>query len=104
MARQGVEFFDRPFPADAVFLDVACGAGDLLIAIANLLPVEQDLGNTLTKWGQQLAGFDIEPGFIQATKARLVLTALARGARTGNTPIPAGDDLFPLICNSHDLI
>jgi hypothetical protein len=97
MAKQGAEFFDGQFPDDAVFLDVACGAGDLLIAIANLLPVEQDLGSTLTIWGQRLAGFDIEPDFIRATKARLVLTALARGARIGDTPIPTGDDLFPLI-------
>lgn len=97
LAKQGGDFFDRPFPDDAVFLDIACGAGDLLIAIAHLLPVDKDLGRTLIDWGRRLAGFDVEPEFIRATKARLVLTAIARGAKIGDTAIPAGDELFPLI-------
>jgi len=97
LATHGVEFFGSPIPDNAVFADIACGGGDLLIAIAQLLPVDPDLGRTLIIWGERLIGFDLQQEFIRATKTRLILTALVRGSRPGKTPIPSGDDLFPLI-------
>ena len=81
LATHGVEFFGSSIPDDAVFIDMACGGGDLLIAVAQLLPIDPDLGRTLTMWGRRLIGFDLQEEFIRATKARLILTALARGAR-----------------------
>jgi hypothetical protein len=97
MAGEAVLFFEGPLPDDAVFMDPACGAGDLLIAVARQLSLEHDLGSTLRAWGQQLIGFDLQPEFIQATKIRLILTALERGARLGATPLPTEEDLFPYI-------
>jgi hypothetical protein len=81
----------------SVFFDPACGAGDLLIAASDRLPVFEELGETLALWGQHLKGFDLHDEFIRATKARLILAAIARGARVGQVPIPFGDDLFPFI-------
>lgn len=61
--------------------DPACGAGDLLIRAAEALPATLNLATTLSAWGEQLSGNDIEPVFIRAAKARLVLAAYLRGAR-----------------------
>jgi len=62
-----------------VFFDPACGAGDLLLAAARLLPVRASLNETLNLWGQCLTGCDIHPEFVRATKARLVLLAKQMG-------------------------
>jgi len=97
LAEQAVEFFKEPIPDDAVFLDCACGAGDLLLAAAQRLPIYSDLPRTLSVWGEQLIGFDLQPEFIRAAKARLVLSAIERGARRNRTSIPANDELFPSI-------
>lgn len=103
LARQGVEFFGGSIPDGSIFADIACGGGDLLIAIANLLPIDPDLGRTLNMWGQRLMGFDLEEQFVQAAKTRLVLKALDRGARPGATPIPEGKNLFPHIKQGNGL-
>jgi hypothetical protein len=97
LAKEAFDFFDSPIDDSSVFADFACGGGDLLMAIARVLPIDEDLGLTLSKWGERLIGFDLQPEFIRATKARLVLTAIDRGAKIGETPIPTGEDLFPLI-------
>lgn len=65
----------------APVLDPACGAGDLLLAYAQTLPVTGDLESTLETWGELLHGYDLHEEFVRATRARLVLHAVARGAR-----------------------
>ena len=67
-------------------LDPAVGAGDLLIEAARAFPIEQDLTQTLLKWGELLHGRDVEPTFVRLCRARLVLLAASRGATTVSGP------------------
>jgi hypothetical protein len=60
--------------------DPACGAGDLLLAAARQLPVSDSLDATLEAWSSCLSGRDVNPAFLELTRARLVLLALSRGA------------------------
>ena len=55
--------------------DPACGAGDLLLAVAQKLPLQPTFQDTLSEWGRLLSGFDISGQFILLTKARLILLA-----------------------------
>lgn len=55
--------------------DPACGAGDLLLAAAQLLPLQPTFKDTLSEWGGLLSGVDISSQFILLTKARLTLLA-----------------------------
>ncbi len=76
-------------------LDPAVGAGDLLIEVAQSLPVFTGLDATLDFWGAQLHGRDIEPSFVRLAKARLALLAISRGAMPSAGPPLRLDDLFP---------
>jgi hypothetical protein len=77
--------------------DPACGAGNLLLAAARKLPIEQSLVATLQLWGQYLAGFDLHPEFIRATHLRLAILAVLRGAEFDlPTKLPL-ERLFPNI-------
>lgn len=62
----------------SVFFDPSCGAGDLLLAAAKLLPSSTSLEKTLELWGGQLFGSDLQPEFIQAAKLRLMIAAQQR--------------------------
>lgn len=84
-------------PLDSIFVDPACGVGDLLVASARCLPVAHDLSATLAEWGDRLYGFDLCPEFIRAAKARLALLAIERGVPLGITPMPPLARLFPNI-------
>lgn len=84
-------------PHDGLIWDPACGAGDLLLRVAETLSISCDLDETLREWGEKLCGNDIETTFIRATKARLILAAYLRGARrlSGNTS--SLNNVFPHI-------
>lgn len=97
LAEQTLDFLKEPIPEGSVFLDCACGAGDLLLAAARRLPVYSDLPRTLSVWGEQLIGFDLQPEFIRAARARLVLLAIERGARKNRKSVALDNKLFPLI-------
>ncbi|MCY3628687.1 MAG: N-6 DNA methylase [Bacteroidota bacterium] len=58
--------------------DPACGAGDLLLAVARKLPLQPNFQDTLGEWGRLLSGFDISGQFVRLTKARLILLAAKR--------------------------
>jgi hypothetical protein len=60
------------------FFDPACGAGDLLLFAAEMLDLKDSLAETLDYWSGQLAGFDLEPEFVEAARARLHLAAVQR--------------------------
>jgi hypothetical protein len=62
------------------YVDPACGCGDLLLAASTRLQVDRSLEKTLVRWNRQLLGRDLVPAFVRATRARLVLAALSRGA------------------------
>jgi hypothetical protein len=82
---------------DGIIWDPACGAGDLLLRVAETLPATQDLAITLNIWAEQLCGNDIEPVFVRAAKARLVLAAYMRGARRQPGGRLSLANVFPLI-------
>src|SRR5947209_963421 len=84
LASETVSHYLADVTPNHVVCDPACGAGDLLIAASRLLPVRDDLRETLGVWGVCLRGFDIHPEFIEATQLRLALAAISRGARTRN--------------------
>lgn len=66
--------------------DPACGAGDLLVAASQHLPVSNDLRTTLEMWAAQLRGYDIHREFIEATRLRLILAAIRRGVTVRHPP------------------
>lgn len=70
--------------AQPPFLDPACGAGDLLLAAAQTLPMAGTLADTIAAWSGQLHGWDIHHEFVRLARARLTLLALARGATPGS--------------------
>lgn len=61
--------------ADACIVDPACGAGDLLLACAPLLPAQPSLSLTIDAWSRQLQGVDIHAEFVRAARIRLALRA-----------------------------
>lgn len=65
-------------------VDPACGAGDLLLACAQYLPLGKNLGDTINKWSELVSGFDLYDEFILATKLRLILLAAARSKDSQN--------------------
>ena len=80
MASDLLEYYSGPFPVQVV--DPACGAGDLLLAVASKFPLSNGLRNTLKMWGRYLAGFDLHQEFIDAALIRLAFLALFRGAQS----------------------
>lgn len=71
--------FSTAITNQSVVLDPCCGVGNLLIESSRQLGVSSSLSTTLQRWGKILWGYDIEPDFIEITKLRLVIDALARG-------------------------
>lgn len=99
LANRLVSSLSDAIPEAGLVIDPACGAGDLLVACARHLPVRSGLIRTLEEWGQRLAGFDINPAFVEATRYRLALLAMHR-IPTGAERLPADlplADLFPHI-------
>jgi len=80
-----------------LLLDPTCGIGDLLVAYATTLRVERDLAQTLSTWSKKLAGFDLQPQFIEVTKMRLMLAAMRAQGNFGTRKAPDLDELFPKI-------
>ena len=56
-----------------------------------------DLSKTLTKWGERLVAFDIQPLLIRATKTRLALLAVQRGAVNARSTSLVLDEYFPYV-------
>ena len=77
------------------YLDPACGAGDLLLAAADHLPILETLPATLDLWATHLVGYDLDPRFVAATKARLILLARSKIPNSHHTPLSAALDHFP---------
>ncbi|MGD9921282.1 MAG: N-6 DNA methylase [Pseudorhodoplanes sp.] len=86
VATRLVNEFPTPDWSTAVVLDPACGAADLLLAIARKLPVKRTASSTLRTWNGHLLGCDVSPEFIEAARLRLVLLAVERGASMDDSP------------------
>lgn len=104
LARATLESFSKPVNSDAVVLDPTCGAGNLLIVCSRELEVKNTLSATLDIWGKVLWGFDVHNSFIEATKLRLIVEALYRGARKDCSIEHAFNLLSNILCNDAMLI
>lgn len=96
----------RQLPENAKIHDPACGLGDLLLAHAQRLQVRKTLGGTIAEWGALLGGWDIEPRLAEVARARLVLLAAARYARTHGKVGKANcalADVFPYVVTHNSL-
>ncbi|MBI5384999.1 MAG: hypothetical protein HZA90_09975 [Verrucomicrobia bacterium] len=80
---------------DEPVYDPTCGAGDLLLRWSDALSATVDLIATLGRWETLLRGRDLEPEFIAVAKRRLILKAIAKGARLRGGKPPNADHLFP---------
>ncbi len=58
--------------------DPACGAGSLLLACANYLPIGNSFEETIDIWSSLIFGCDLFEEFVSATKLRLMLLAAIR--------------------------
>lgn len=96
LANRTVALISRDLTLGSSVVDPACGAGDLLLACARHLPTYRDLSATLEMWGSKLKGMDLHPQLVRATKARLLLLALARSGRSPLS-LPNLDEVFPNI-------
>ncbi len=97
LAKKALSGILNQIDKSTIFLDPACGAGDLLISCANIMPSGNNLESTLYEWGKRLIGFDLRPEFIRAAKARLLLTALSRFDLSKFKYVSNLDNLFPLL-------
>ncbi|NEC52565.1 N-6 DNA methylase [Actinospica acidiphila] len=60
------------------YLDPTCGAGDLLLAATEVMPIRATVSETLADWGGKLHGWDLHEEFIRAARGRIALTVLRR--------------------------
>ncbi len=79
---------------DSVIVDLACGAGDLLLACTPRLRRHPTLAQTLEDWATKLIGRDIHAEFVEAAKLRLILQAVRLGGFHGES-VPPIARLFP---------
>lgn len=66
------------------YYDPTCGAGDLLLAAAENLPLLETPTRTLAAWSSWLAGTDLHEPFTSAARSRLTLAAFARHRHRGD--------------------
>jgi hypothetical protein len=95
LSKRLIDQADEALGARSHFLDPTCGAGDLLIACSNKLPVFPSLRQTLTHWNSCLSGMDTVPQLVRAARVRLALSAVRRGAVIDIT----ASDLAQLLTN-----
>jgi hypothetical protein len=97
LAERAVGPIAETLDSRSVILDPACGAGDLLLAAAKLLPSRRDMDLRLAFWSDQLIGRDPHPEFVRAAKLRLTLAALDRSSSPRILRTLDADRLFPQI-------
>lgn len=81
-----VEGFDVRSWDEQIAFDPACGAGDLLLRVAERLTVGETVSATLEAWNQRLFGCDLSREFVEAARLRILLLAVRRGALLDGPP------------------
>lgn len=89
LSEKAVSRFTKPITLNSVVLDPTCGTGNLLLACSRQLDISITLSETLRNWGRTLRGYDIHASFVEASKLRIVLEALNRGAHKDCTILDA---------------
>ncbi|UGY90772.1 hypothetical protein [Streptomyces gobiensis] len=84
VAREEFEGLLDKFPGTDSYWDPACGAGDLLLAAVERMPLGATPGETLTLWNRRLHGHELHAPFVEAARMRLVLALLARHRDVGS--------------------
>ena len=82
---------------EGVYFDPSCGAGDLLVAVAQELPLESSVSATLQNWSKRFAGLDCSSEFVRTAKARLALLAAHRHGHYCFDQHVEAAKIFPLI-------
>lgn len=77
-------------------VDPACGAGDLLLPVARLLPTSSTVERTLELWGKRITARDINPRFVRCTLLRLAILA---SVRVGQPYLNEEDEISSLLPN-----
>jgi len=80
LAEKAISSFLIEITPSSVVLDPTCGTGNLLIECSRRLKIEEKLSDTLKSWGKILRGYDLYDVFIEASKLRIIIDALYRGA------------------------
>lgn len=81
LSTKAIDSFEVLISAKSAVLDPTCGTGNLLIECSRKLSTKKGLAATLKIWGRVLRGHDIHESFVEATKLRIILEALSRGAQ-----------------------
>ncbi len=79
LSKRAARLLGKTLDGRSVILDPACGAGDLLLACADLLPTPRRVSARLPRWEVQLHGRDVSPDFVEAARLRLALLAGRHG-------------------------
>lgn len=103
LAQRAIATGSLQLTPDAIIFDPACGAGDLLVALAAHLRCSSDLQSTLNDWGSRVLARDLQPDFVRATKLRLALAAIRRQSPTYAFRLPNVDQLFPKVGHGSSL-
>ncbi|MEM9109141.1 MAG: N-6 DNA methylase [Planctomycetota bacterium] len=83
------------FDDRSVIYDPTCGAGDLLLGAANILPLRKNLSTTLRLWSNTLQANDLHPELLEACKKRLTIAAWKRHGYSGRSETIANKEWFP---------
>ncbi|WP_425581410.1 N-6 DNA methylase [Streptomyces sodiiphilus] len=67
----------RSTPVES-YLDPTCGAGDLLLAATEAMPISSTVSETLADWEEKLHGWDLHEEFVQTARRRIILAAMMR--------------------------
>ncbi|RQP25746.1 Eco57I restriction-modification methylase domain-containing protein [Piscinibacter terrae] len=97
LAAEAATLVQKKIDTGAKIFDPSCGAGDLLLAAARLLPLQGNLIATLKNWGERIGGTDLHQSFVDAAKLRLVLLAKERHGLLDEVTNLDRKNIFPFI-------
>ncbi|MCM2496033.1 SAM-dependent methyltransferase [Burkholderia glumae] len=78
LAERAATYLKEQIASGHAVYDPTCGAGDLLIQAAKMMPIRSSVHETLQDWGARLYGTDLHEVFVETARRRLTLLALYR--------------------------